>query len=1402
MKPRTGRPRAALALLATIATVAGLAVAVAAPAQAAPPASPSAKQTANYLPAGCNSAQESSKGRDFARCFALIHTDGAGKVQPNDATPPATALGPAQIQNAYNLPASGQGQTVAVVDAFGYSTAEADLAVFRSQYGLPPCTTANGCFKKVDQNGGTNYPADDSGWALESALDLDAVSSACPACNIMLVEGNDNGFDNLGIAVNTAVSLGAKFVSNSYGVAGEMPNEQTYDHYYDHPGVAVTASTGDAGNVSNWPAADPNVVAVAGTKLAHDSSTRGWHETAWDSGGSGCSPYEPRPDYQQALSTNCPNNRAQGDISADADPDSGLAVYDSIPSQFGVNWLQIGGTSLSSPLTAAMYALAGTPVAGTYPVTYPYQAPAGALNDITEGTNGSCGNVLCTAGPGWDGPTGLGTPNGVAALSTAPHGTVAGKITDAATSKGIAGATVRAGDYSATTGADGSYTLSVPVGTYDVTAQAFGYSAKTTTGVAVTDGHATALNVALASVPSQNVSGTITDGSGHGWPLYAKIAIDGYPDGAVYSNAFTGHYSVDLPEGATYKLHVSAVAQGYQTKDVSVDVGSSDEVVDTKVAVDPDSCSAPGYGYKYNGTGASFTGWTGSTPQDGWTIVDNKGNGQVWQFDNPGNRAIPPGGDSDFAILDSDHYGPGNSQDSSLVSPVSDLSTITDPTISFDTYYRPYTGSVADVDVSVDGGATWSNVWEQTSATASGHVSLPIPQAAGKTTVQARFHYTGSFAYYWQLDNVLLGTRSCVPQHGGLVAGLVTDNNTHQAVNGAKVASNDAPGELGVSAATPDDAALADGYYWLFSSVTGKHQFSVSDGKYAAASASVNVATNYVTRKNWVLEAGHLTVTPGSVSVSETLGVAKSKTVKITNDGTKPAHVKLSEQGGAFTPMGQTKPTSQLPGAPVTTTKGNGAAYKGAMTAQVKSGAKSAAAQSNGVATPSAAPWTSLADYPTDIVDNAATAVDGTAYSVGGFDGTADSKKGWKYDADAQQWVPIADVPVAVEEAKASSVGGTIYLTGGWVGSDATKGTYSYDPSANTWTKLADMPTAVSAAGGASLDGKVYSIGGCTTGNCTPSTGASAVFDPAGNSWAPIASYPEPAAFLSCAGIAGEVVCAGGVNANTNASLTTTYAYDPGSDSWTKVADMPGPLWGSAYSGANDKLQVATGTPGSGESNAAYEYDPATNSWATLPSANNTVYRGSGACGLYQIGGGNSSIFGTLPTALTEVLPGYDQCGAAPDVPWLSESTNEFDLAPGNSVTVTVTMDSSVVAQPGSYAAQLGLSTDTPYSVAPIGATMQVNPPATWGKITGTVTSATGGAPIAGATVQIGTFNGTGQVTFTLKTDTAGHYQLWLDARYSPLQLIVAKDGYQPQVKSVKITKGTTVTSNFVLKKA
>ncbi len=368
-----------------------------------------------------------------AECLALRRTDIA--AQPASAVSPSTpppGYGPADLQSAYALPSAsaGSGLTVAIVDAYDLPTAAADLAVYRSKFGLPACTTANGCFRKVNQSGGTSpYPAYDQHWGLEIALDLDMVSAICPKCKILLVEANDNNYSNLGPAVDTAVSMGAIAVSNSYG-GSEGSGESVLDPYYDHPGVAITVATGDCGyNCSagtsgnakgvEYPAASPYVIAVGGTKLTPAANPRGWTESAWgdaDGGaGSGCSQYEPKPSWQH--DTECAN-RTEADISAVADPESGVAMYDS---SFSSSWIVMGGTSAATPIIAAIYALAGGPTAGTYPASELYGDTAD-LNDVTSGNNdvtwGGCTvTYLCNGVAGYDGPTGLGTPNGIGAFA-------------------------------------------------------------------------------------------------------------------------------------------------------------------------------------------------------------------------------------------------------------------------------------------------------------------------------------------------------------------------------------------------------------------------------------------------------------------------------------------------------------------------------------------------------------------------------------------------------------------------------------------------------------------------------------------------------------------------------------------------------------------------------------------------------------------------------------------------------------------------------------------------------------------------------------------------------------------------------------------------------------------------
>jgi hypothetical protein len=395
----------------------------------------------------CSSAPKAGS----AECFTLIRVDKKSRTEAQVAAqagvrgraatavaPTGYGYGPSDLQSAYNLANAagndGAGATVALVDAYNDPNAASDLSTYRSAYGLPACTVSNGCFQQLNQNGQASpLPANSgsTGWATEESLDIDMVSAICPQCKIALVEANSNSYVNLGTAVDAAVNSGAKYVSNSYG-GSEYSGETSLDsEYYNHPGDVITASAGDSGYGVEYPAASPDVVAVGGTALTTAGNARGWSESVWGSAGSsegtgsGCSAYEPKPSWQS--DGDCAD-RINNDVSADADPNTGVAVYDSYD-QGG--WLEVGGTSASSPMIAAVYALAG-PAPTTSPAETLYEHPQD-LYDVTNGSNGSCGGTsLCNAEVGYDAPTGLGTPDGLGAFTTAssagPVNTVAPTI--------------------------------------------------------------------------------------------------------------------------------------------------------------------------------------------------------------------------------------------------------------------------------------------------------------------------------------------------------------------------------------------------------------------------------------------------------------------------------------------------------------------------------------------------------------------------------------------------------------------------------------------------------------------------------------------------------------------------------------------------------------------------------------------------------------------------------------------------------------------------------------------------------------------------------------------------------------------------------------------------------------
>jgi hypothetical protein len=408
---------------------------------------------------------------------------------PN-AIPSGNGYGPSQFQSAYGLTAAsaadGSGTTVAVVDAYNDPTAASDLATYRSAAGLPALTA--GQFTQYNQNGATSplpatAPASDD-WTLEESLDVDMVSAICPLCKIDLVEANNDSGTGLYVAEETAATtLGAKYISNSWG-GSESSSDLTYDsEYFGVSGVVYTASAGDSAYSGGviYPATSPHVVSVGGTSLNTSSNSRGWTESVWETSstegtGSGCSSNEPQPSWQAALSviTAVCSHRVDNDVAADADPNTGAAVYDTTNGNGG--WNEVGGTSESSPMIAAVFALAGNNGNGADNAADSIYTHTSNLYDVTSGSNGSCSSsILCTAKTGYDGPTGWGTPDGLTAFQSNSTGNTV-TVTNPGSQTGTVG-TAASLQISATDSASGQ-TL-----TYSATGLPAGLSINSSTGL-------------------------------------------------------------------------------------------------------------------------------------------------------------------------------------------------------------------------------------------------------------------------------------------------------------------------------------------------------------------------------------------------------------------------------------------------------------------------------------------------------------------------------------------------------------------------------------------------------------------------------------------------------------------------------------------------------------------------------------------------------------------------------------------------------------------------------------------------------------------------------------------------------------------------------------------------------
>ncbi|HEY0472574.1 MAG TPA: S8 family serine peptidase, partial [Kribbella sp.] len=989
----------------------------------------------------------------------------------------------------------------------------------------------------------------------------------------------------------------------------------------------------------------------------------------------------------------------------------GVSVRSSVP---GNGYASFSGTSMATPHLAGVIALlwAASPV---------LKGDVAATRALLDNTAIDSANTQCGGTAADNNVFGEGRLDALALLNAAPigdTGTLAGTITAATGGAAVAGATLtvkQAGtpDRVITTTSTGTFSTVLPSGDYSLAVAAFGYQSVTGTAT-ITTGATTTKNFALATAPTVDVGGTISDGSGHGWPLYAKVSIEG-PGGVFdYTTPTNGRYSFKVPSSASYSVKVESLIPGYQTVSQPITVGTGNLTKNVDVPVRTDACTtAPGYKYGSDGVYETFDGQT--TPS-GWTVVDNKGNGQVWKFTDAGNRGNKTGANGGFAIIDSDKYGAGNSQDTSLVSPVVDLTSVGAPVIRFNQDLNWLSGEKADVDLSIDGGSTWTTVAAQ-AADLRGTKEIAIPQAAGQSAVQVRFHYyNATYAWWWEVDNVLIGSHvNCVPNGGGLVVGNVRDANTGGFVNGAVVTRDDKPSETATTVPTPEDTGLNDGFYWLYSSDSGAHGFTAKAANYVSSNQSVNVEADWVTAAHHTLAAGRLSVAPGALSGTLKLpSGAVTKSFTVTNTGGAPVDVKFGERNGGFTLQnanGTATTRAQVltgPGAPlqrleVPTSFGDVQTGK---TVDLPTTPK-----------PMAAPWTAIANYPANVMDNRVVNLDGKIYSIAGGNGSASSPNSYVYDPATLAWTAIAALPGARNAVTVGVVGGKIIASSGWGASGPDAATWSYDPAANAWTAVAGNPAPRAAAGQAVLDGKLYAVGGCTTSNCLPMSNTVVAYDAAANTWETLANYPKSVAFAACGAIDGQLYCSGGNDGS--AATKGGYVYDPASNAWTAIADAPADHWAASFAVAGGKLLVVGGVQSGAVTNAGFAFDPAAGTWAALPNANVPRYRGGAACGFYKVGGSSGSFNATVDS---EALPGLEDCAeSSADVSWMSLDKTAATLAPGAKVIVKVGLTANV-AQPGTYTGLVTIGENTPYSVAPVDVKMVVTPPNTWSKLMGTVT--------------------------------------------------------------------------------
>ncbi|HTZ64735.1 MAG TPA: hypothetical protein VMB51_11585 [Solirubrobacteraceae bacterium] len=409
--------------------------------------------------------------KGHAECELIVAPPKAAEVEgyKYEGSGPGGGISAGELRSAYKLPEHGGAENVvAIVDGEGDPHAEADLKEYRKKMELPECSKEHECFRQLNEKGEPHKPTS-TGWSGEISLDLDMVSAACPECHIVLLEAANEERGLLEADETAVKKVGAAAVTNSWNLGFEANNpanktacetekrycvskkeEEEDDPFLDHPGTPILFAGGDYGYAVRYPADSQYAVSVGGTALEKASNSRGWTEEVWSNSsygddqkgrgtGSGCSVYEPKPKFESEYSFDKPCTKdIENDVSADASPKTGVAVYDS----YEGGWAVYGGTSASSPFVAGVEGLSTSHSRSLGAEAFWLAGAKGSLFDITKGNNGTCtppteDEYWCTAKTGYDGPTGNGTPDGAISTGAAPSVT-----TESATKIGSAEATL------------------------------------------------------------------------------------------------------------------------------------------------------------------------------------------------------------------------------------------------------------------------------------------------------------------------------------------------------------------------------------------------------------------------------------------------------------------------------------------------------------------------------------------------------------------------------------------------------------------------------------------------------------------------------------------------------------------------------------------------------------------------------------------------------------------------------------------------------------------------------------------------------------------------------------------------------------------------------------------------